>query len=229
MTKVWKKCLPSGPKKFWDPIFFSFCPTYIWGKSILQKTAFNLVKYGLQSPTYDLHLHIGGRHSVLYFSIQATEKYSTAMYYVSATPRFTSSPVLYRCPSPPEDPRARTWSLRGTSGEVRCQRTRTCEARHHSLLFGRLVPSSNITEIHLIFTTSVEVGWKEGSQAWCCTYMNLAAAQERRQKIEKFLRLGSRQSLSWRARISDEAIFHQTDNSRILKLWLCPSRAHPIN
>jgi len=41
-----------------------------------------LVKYGLQSPTYDLHGHIGGRHSVLYFSIQATEKYSTAMYYV---------------------------------------------------------------------------------------------------------------------------------------------------
>ena len=70
---------------------------------------------------------------------------------------FTSSPV-YRCPSPPEDPRGPTWSLRGTSGEVRCRRTRTCEARHHSLLFGRLVPSSNITEIHLIFTTSIEVG-----------------------------------------------------------------------
>merc|ERR1719341_814904 len=50
-----------------------------------------------------------------------------------------------RCPSPPEDPRGPTWSLRGTSGEVRCRRTRTCEARHHSLLFGRLVPSSNIT------------------------------------------------------------------------------------
>ena len=76
-----KNASPAAQKKGWDPIFFSFCPTYIWGKSILQKTAFNLVKYGLQSPTYDLHLHIGGRHSVLYFSIQATEKYSTAVSY----------------------------------------------------------------------------------------------------------------------------------------------------
>ena len=48
----------------------------------LQKTALNLVKYGLQRPNYDLPLHIGGRHSVLYFIIPATEKYSTAMYYI---------------------------------------------------------------------------------------------------------------------------------------------------
>ena len=75
-----KNASPAAQKKFGTQFFLSFCPTYIWGKSILQKTAFNLVKYGLQSPTYDLHLHKGGRHSVLYFSIQATEKYSTAMY-----------------------------------------------------------------------------------------------------------------------------------------------------
>ena len=75
-----KNASPAAQKNFGTQFFSSFCPTYIWGKSILQKTAFNLVKYGLQSPTYDLHGHIGGRHSVLYFSIQATEKYSTAMY-----------------------------------------------------------------------------------------------------------------------------------------------------
>merc|ERR1719341_2839074 len=59
-----------------------------------------------------------------------------------------------RCPSPPEDPRARTWLLQGITGEVHCQRTRTCEALQRSLLFGQFVPSSNIREIHLIFTTS---------------------------------------------------------------------------
>ena len=37
-----------------------------------------MVKYGRHSPTYDLHPHIGGRHSVLYFTIQATEKYSNS-------------------------------------------------------------------------------------------------------------------------------------------------------
>ena len=42
------------------------------------KTALKLVKYGLHSPTYDLHPHIGGRHSVLYFTIQVTEKYSNS-------------------------------------------------------------------------------------------------------------------------------------------------------
>ena len=35
-----------------------------------KKNALNLVKYGRHSPTYDLHPHIGGRHSVLYFTIQ---------------------------------------------------------------------------------------------------------------------------------------------------------------
>ena len=44
----------------------------------LQKTALNLVKYGRHSPTYDLHPHIGGRHSVLYFTIQVIEKYSNS-------------------------------------------------------------------------------------------------------------------------------------------------------
>ena len=42
------------------------------------KNALNLVKYGRHSPTYDLHPHIGGRHSVLYFTIQVTEKYSNS-------------------------------------------------------------------------------------------------------------------------------------------------------
>ena len=56
----------------------------MWAKCFLQKTALNLVKYGLQRLNYDLPLHIGGRHSVLYFIIPATEKYSTAMYYTNA-------------------------------------------------------------------------------------------------------------------------------------------------
>ena len=50
----------------------------MWAKCFLQKTALKLVKYGLHSPTYDLHPHIGGRHSVLYFTIQVTEKYSNS-------------------------------------------------------------------------------------------------------------------------------------------------------
>ena len=41
--------------------------------SFLQKTALNLVKCGLHRPSYYLHPHIGGSHSVLYFTI---EKYS---------------------------------------------------------------------------------------------------------------------------------------------------------
>ena len=44
----------------------------------LQKTALNLVKCGLHSRTYYLHPHIGGPHPVLYFIIQATEKYSNS-------------------------------------------------------------------------------------------------------------------------------------------------------
>ena len=44
----------------------------------LQKTAPNLVKYGLHSLAYNLPPHIGGRHSVLYFTIQATKKYSNS-------------------------------------------------------------------------------------------------------------------------------------------------------
>ena len=75
-----KNASPATQKWILGPDFFLLSPTDIWGKSILQKTALNLVKYGLHSPTYDLPPHIGGRHPVLYFSIQATEKYSTAMY-----------------------------------------------------------------------------------------------------------------------------------------------------
>ena len=44
----------------------------------LQKTALNLVKCGLHSPTYYFLPHIGGPHPVLYFTIQATEKYSNS-------------------------------------------------------------------------------------------------------------------------------------------------------
>ena len=61
----------------------------MWAKCFLQKTALDLVKYGLQRPNYDLPLHIGGRHSVLYFIIPATEKYGTAMYYIFGTPKMT--------------------------------------------------------------------------------------------------------------------------------------------
>ena len=43
--------------------------------SFLQKTALNLVKCGLHRPSYYLHPHIGGSHSVLYFTI---EKYSNS-------------------------------------------------------------------------------------------------------------------------------------------------------
>ena len=35
-------------------------------------------------PVYNLQPHIGGRHPVLYFTIQVTEKYSAAMYYSGA-------------------------------------------------------------------------------------------------------------------------------------------------
>ena len=44
----------------------------------LQKTALNLVKFGLHSRTYYFLPHIGGPHPVLYFTIQATEKYSNS-------------------------------------------------------------------------------------------------------------------------------------------------------
>ena len=72
-----------GPKmNFRTQNYFFLYQTYE-ASVFLQKTALNFVKYGLQSPTYDLHLHIGGRHSVLYFSIQATEKYSTEMFYTN--------------------------------------------------------------------------------------------------------------------------------------------------
>ena len=37
-----------------------------------------MVKCGLHSPTYYLHPHLGGPHPVLYFTIQATEKYSNS-------------------------------------------------------------------------------------------------------------------------------------------------------
>ena len=78
VTKVWKKCLPSAPKiNFGSQNYFFLLPD-IWAKCFLQKNALNLVKYGRHSPTYDLHPHIGGRHSVLYFTIQATEKYSNS-------------------------------------------------------------------------------------------------------------------------------------------------------
>ena len=43
-----------------------------------KKTALNLVKCGLHSPTYYFLPHIGGPHPVLYFTIQATEKYSNS-------------------------------------------------------------------------------------------------------------------------------------------------------
>ena len=46
------------------------------------KTAPILVKYSLHSTIYNLQPHIGCRHPVLYFTIQVTEKYSAAMYYI---------------------------------------------------------------------------------------------------------------------------------------------------
>ena len=80
VTEVWKKCLPNGPKMNFRTRNNFFLHPDMWAKCFLQKTALNLVKYGLQRLNYDLPLHIGGRHSVLYFIIPATEKYSTAMY-----------------------------------------------------------------------------------------------------------------------------------------------------
>ena len=55
------------------------CPNTI-GSCFLQRNAPILVKYSLDSPVYNLQPHIGGRHPVLYFTIQVTEKYSAAMY-----------------------------------------------------------------------------------------------------------------------------------------------------
>ena len=52
------------------------CLREIWAKCFLQKTALDLVKYGLHSATYNLQSHIGGPHPVLYFTIQAAKKYS---------------------------------------------------------------------------------------------------------------------------------------------------------
>ena len=78
VTNVWKKCLPSAPKMiFSGPNNFSWA-TEIWAMRFLQKTALDLVKYGLHSLAYNLPPHIGGRHSVLYFTIQATKKYSNS-------------------------------------------------------------------------------------------------------------------------------------------------------
>ena len=74
----WTKCLPSAQKMiFLGPNNF-FCATEIWAMCFLQKTAPDLVKYGLHSLAYNLPPHIGGRHSVLYFTIQATKKYSNS-------------------------------------------------------------------------------------------------------------------------------------------------------
>ena len=78
MNKVWKKCLPSPPKmKFWTWKDF-VCAPNIWAMCFLQKTALNLVKCGLHSRTYYFLPDIGGSHPVLYFTIQATEKYSNS-------------------------------------------------------------------------------------------------------------------------------------------------------
>ena len=52
------------------------------GSCFLQRNAPILVKYSLHSHVYNLQPHIGGRHPVLYFTIQVTEKYSAAMYYI---------------------------------------------------------------------------------------------------------------------------------------------------
>ena len=75
-----KKWLPNSPKMNFRTQNNFFLLPDMWAKCFFAKTALNLVKYGLQRPNYDLPLHIGGRHSVLYFIIPATEKYSTAMY-----------------------------------------------------------------------------------------------------------------------------------------------------
>ena len=77
-----KKDLP-GPKKwnFWVRKKEISRPNTI-GSCFLQRNAPILVKYSLLSPVYNLQPHIGGRHPVLYFTIQVTEKYSAAMYYL---------------------------------------------------------------------------------------------------------------------------------------------------
>ena len=87
----WTKCLPSAPKMiFLGPNNF-FCATEIWAMCFLQKTAPDLVKYGLHSLAYNLPPHIGGRHSVLYFTIQATKKYSNSNVLVQACYQFTEA------------------------------------------------------------------------------------------------------------------------------------------
>ena len=53
----------------------------------LQETALNLVKFGLHSRTYYFLPHIGGSHPVLYFTIQATEKYSNSNVLINAVLR----------------------------------------------------------------------------------------------------------------------------------------------
>ena len=67
---------PQCPKnEILEPKLFCFCTKYMSHVFFCKKTALNLVKYGLHSPTYYLHPHKGGSHSVLYFTI---EKYSNS-------------------------------------------------------------------------------------------------------------------------------------------------------
>ena len=76
VTQGLKNASPVPPKWFFLSPKFFLCLREIWAKCFLQKTALDLVKYGLHSATYNLQPHIGGRHSVLYFTIQAAKKYS---------------------------------------------------------------------------------------------------------------------------------------------------------
>ena len=74
-----KNASPAPQKLILEAKIILFLLPDIWAKCFLQqKNALNLVKYGRHNPNYDLHLHIGGRHSVLYFTIQVTEKYSNS-------------------------------------------------------------------------------------------------------------------------------------------------------
>ena len=80
-----KVVIPPENGQFWRPKKGKMgakkkdIPRIHMDKYILQKTGSKLVIFGLCGLIYNLHPHIWGRHRVLYFTTQMTEKYSTAM------------------------------------------------------------------------------------------------------------------------------------------------------
>ena len=77
-----KECPLDPPKSDWgQPNFFSVAWN-MWTILSFPKNGSTLGYFGLGSAVSNLQTPIGGHHPVLYFQIQVTEKYSTAMCYI---------------------------------------------------------------------------------------------------------------------------------------------------